>query len=197
MNLLTRIALMGLTTNLILIVSSIKLAQSGEKHICSATFDNLSNITYSVFDQSLNSSFSWRCIANRGDFKLAQELVDKYIVTNKAKLDIYEIQNLFFHSGQLAAIDGRYGDAIKNFSQAIDHEDMTSNILSWNEYVYGTIYFLEGDIGKLEQEIEKIKARNIEIDASNLRTLKNFLMCPNDTYKNIYSQTSSCLNTCP
>ena len=197
MNLLSRIALVSLTTNLFLIITSVKLAQSGEKHICSATLDNLSDITYNVFDQSLDSSFSWRCIANRGDFKFAQELVNGYIATNKAKLDQYEIQNLFFHSGQLAAIDGRYGDAIKNFSQAIDNEYMTNNTLSWNEYVYGTIYFLEGNIRKLEQEIEKIKARNIEIDAPNLQILNNFLMCPNDTYKNIYSQTSSCLNSRP
>ena len=195
MNLFTRIILMGIITNLILITGNIKLVQAEQKRICSVSSVNLTDISYSIFDQSFESPYSWRCIAERGEFKLAQELVNQYIATNKAKLDIYEIQNLFFHSGQLAAIEGRYEDAISNFFQAIDHEDTTGNFLSWNEYVYGTIYFLEGNIEKLKQEIEKIKARKKEFDSPNLRILNNFLMCPNETYKNIYSQTSSCLKS--
>ena len=47
----------------------------------------------------------------------------------------------------------------------------------------------------LEQEIKKMEANNIENDALNLRILKNYLRCPNETYKNVYSRTSSCLNT--
>ena len=35
------------------------------------------------------------------------------------------------------------------------------------------IYFLQGDIEKLAQEVEKIEARNIEMDIYNLRILKN------------------------
>lgn len=59
--------------------------------------------------------------------------------------------------------------------------------LSWNECVSGTIYFLQGDIGKLEQEIEKMESKNLEMDGANLRILKNFLKCPNDTYKEVYT----------
>ncbi|MCY4154764.1 MAG: hypothetical protein OXE97_07790 [Gammaproteobacteria bacterium] len=195
MNLFARIVFMGVMTSLILITGNTKPVRAEQKRICSVSSADLTNISYSIFDQSIESPYSWRCIAERGEFKLAQELVDQYIATNKAKLDVYEIQNLFFHSGQLAAIDGRYKDAISNFSQAIDHEDTTGDFLSWNEYVYGTIFFLEGNIEKLKQEIEKIKARNIEFDSPNLQILNNFLMCPNETYRSIYSQTSSCLNS--
>ena len=56
------------------------------------------------------------------------------------------------------------------------------------------IYFLQGDIEKLAQEVEKIEARNIEMDIYNLRILKNYFRCPNETYRNVYSHTSSCLN---
>ena len=66
--------------------------------------------------------------------------------------------------------------------------------MSWNEYVSGTIYFLEGDIKKLEQEIEKIESRDIEMDVYNLSILKNFLKCPTEAYKSIYSGASSCIN---
>ena len=114
---------------------------------------------------------------------------------NAGKLDQYEVRNLYFHSGQLAAIDGRYENATEKFSKAIDDNDGTSHFLSWNEYVSGTIYFLQGDIEKLGQEIKKIEAKNIELDIYNLRILKNFLRCPNETYKEVYSRTSSCLDT--
>ena len=136
---------------------------------------------------------SWRCIALKGDFKKAQELINKYIVTNTGKLEQYEIRNLFFHSGQLAAIDGRYEEAIDNFNRAIDDNDESAGFLSWNEYVSGTIYFLQGNIKKLEQEVEKIESKNIELDVYNLQILKKFLRCSNDTYKNVYSRTSLCL----
>ena len=56
------------------------------------------------------------------------------------------------------------------------------------------IYFLQGDIEKLAQEVEKIEARNIEMDIYNLQILQNYLRCPNETYKNVHSRTSSCLN---
>ncbi len=59
----------------------------------------------------------------------------------------------------------------------------------------GTIYFLQGNIEKLEQEIEKIESKNLEMDGVNLRILKSYLRCPNETYKEVYSRTSSCLNT--
>lgn len=104
------------------------------------------------------------------------------------------IQALNFHSGQLAAMDGKYEDAIEKFYQALDNDNESADYLSWNEYVSGTIYFLQGDIGKLEQEIEKIESRNLEMDSDNLRILKSYLRYPDETYKEVYSRTSSCLN---
>jgi len=103
---------------------NVKLLQAEQERICSVTSADLSKLTYNVFDQGLDSPLSWRCIANRGDFKEAQELINKYIMVNEAGLKQFEIRNLSFHSGQLAAID-----------------------------------------------------------------------CPNDSYKDVYSRTSSCLNT--
>ena len=53
--------------------------------------------------------------------------------------------------------------------RALDDNNESADYLSWNEYVLGTIYFLQGDAKKLEQEIEKIESRNLEMDAVNLR----------------------------
>ena len=190
----TRITLVSLATSLILLTGNIKSEQAGQERICTVTSADLSNIEFSVFDQGLDSHLSWRCIAYQGDFIGAQELIDKYLVINQPGLEQFEIRALNFHSGQLAASDGRYEEAIQKFYKAIDDSDRTAHFLSWNEYVLGTIYFLQGDIKKLAQEVEKIEARNIEMDIHNLRILKNYLRCPNETYKNVYSRTSSCLN---
>ena len=120
-------------------------------------------------------------------------MIEKYIMINQAGLDQFNIGTLNFHSGQLAAADGRYEEAIEKFYLAIKENDETAHFLSWNEYLSGTIYFLQGDIKKLEQEIKKMESRNLELDVYNLQILKNFLKCPNETYKEVYSRTSSCL----
>ena len=110
-------------------------------------------------------------------------------------LEQYQLRALNFHTGQLAAMDGRYEEALDKFYRALDDSNESADYLSWNEYVSGTIYFLQGDIERLEQEIEKIEAKNLEMDDANLRILKRYLRCPNETYKKVYSRTSSCLNS--
>lgn len=168
-----------------------------QERACTVASADFSKLTFDVFDQGLDSPLSWRCIADRGDYKQAQELISKYMAINQTKLDQSQIRVLNFHSGQLAAVDGRYEDAVEKFYQSLDDSDRPADFVSWNEYVSGTIYFLQGDIKKLEQEIEKIESRNIEMDVYNLRILKNFLKCSTESYKSIYSRTSSCMNDKP
>ena len=191
----TQIALVGLATSLILLSANVKHTRAEQQRSCTVTSADLSRISYDVFDQGFDSRLSWRCIAHRGDYKKTQELIGEYITMNKPSLEQYEIRNLSFHSGQLAALDGRYEDAIEKFYQALDDSNESAHYLSWNEYVSGTIYFLQGDTKKLEREIEKMEAKNLEMDAVNVRILKDFLRCSNDAYKDVYSRTSSCLNT--
>ena len=197
MNLRTNIAFACLATCLVLITNSINLVQAKQERTCTVTSADFSKLTFHVFDQDLDSPLSWRCIAGRGEYKQAQELIRKYTEINKTRLEQHELRILNFHSGQLAAVDGRYENAIEKFYQALDDSDGPADLLSWNEYVSGTIYFLEGDIKKLEQEIEKIESRDIEMDVYNLRILKNFLKCSTETYKSIYSGASSCINDKP
>ena len=191
----TRLTLVGLIINLVLFTGNIKSEQTQQERDCTVESADLSRLTFEVFDQGLDSPLSWRCIALQGDFKGARELIDKYLEINQPGLEPYMIQALNFHSGQLAAMDGKYEDAIEMFYQALDDNNEAADYLSWNEYVSGTIYFLQGDIGKLEREIEKIESRNLEMDGANLRILKSYLRCPDETYKEIYSRTSHCLDT--
>lgn len=186
--------LVAIAISLILFVGNIKSEQSQQERDCTVASADLSKLTFEIFDQGLDSPLSWRCIALQGDFKGAGELIDKYLEINQPGLEPYMIQALNFHSGQLAAMDGRYKDAIEKFYKALDDDNEAADYLSWNEYVSGTIYFLQGDIEKLELEIEKIEARNLEMDGANLRILKSYLRCPDEIYKEIYSRTSSCLN---
>ena len=192
---LSRTAFMSLTISLVLSAMYNKPVQSEQERECSVTSADLSKLTFDVFDQGLDSPLSWRCIADKGELKQAQDLIEKYIMINQAELDQYDIGNLNFHAGQLAAMDGRYEEALGKFYGALDDSNESSSYLSWNEYVSGTIYFLQGDIERLEQEIEKIESKNLEMDGANLRILKNYLRCPNHTYKEVYSRTSSCLNS--
>ena len=188
-----RVALVGLATSLILLTVNVK-SQAEQERECTVTSAALSKLTFDVFDQGLDSPLSWRCLVYSGEFKQAQELIDKFLVINQAGLEQYQIRVLNFHAGQLAAGDGRYEEAIEKFYQALDDSNESAHYLSWNEYVSGTIHFLQGDIKKLEQEIKKIESKNLEMDSVNLRILKNFLRCPNETYKKVNSLTS-CVNT--
>lgn len=183
-----RIALVGLATSLILMTVNVK-SQAEQDRVCTVTSADLSKLTFGVFDQSLDSPLSWRCLVYSGEFKQAQELIDKYLLINKAGLEQYQIQALNFHAGQLAAADGRYEYAIEKFYKAIDDSNESAHYLSWNEYVSGTIYFLQGDIKNLEREIEKIESKNLEMDGVNLRILKIFFRCPNVAYKYVNSHT--------
>lgn len=190
-----RSALVSLATSLILLTVIVKQVQAEQERECTVTSADLSDLTFDVFDQDLDSPLSWRCLIYQGEFKQAQELIDKYLLINQPGLEPYQIQALNFHAGQLAAIDGRYEEAIGYFYQALDANYESAHYLSWNEYVSGTIYFLQGDVEKLNQEIEKIESKNLEMDDVNLRVLKKYLRCPDKTYKEVYSRTSSCLNT--
>ena len=189
----TRIALVGLITSLILMTVNVKQARAEQDRVCTVTSADLSKVTFDVFDQGLDSPLSWRCLIYQGEIKQAEELIDKYMVLNKAGLEQYQLQALNFHAGQLAAMDGRYEEATEKFYLSFDNSNESAHYLSWNEYVSGTIYFLQGDIENLKQEIEKIESKNLEMDGANLRILKNYLRCPDHTYKEVYSRTSSCL----
>ncbi len=190
-----RPALVSLATSLILLTVIVKQAQAEQDRVCTVISADLSDLTFDVFDQDLESPLSWRCLIYQGELKRAQELIEKYLVINKAGLEPYQIRVLNFHSGQLAATDGRYEGAIEKFYLALDDNSESADYLSWNEYVSGTIYFLQGDVKKLEREIEKIESKNLEMDDVNLRILKKYLKCPDETYKEVHSRTSSCLKT--
>ncbi len=188
----THLTLAGLIIYLVLFTGNIKSEQAQQERVCTVASADLSKLTFEVFDQGIDSPLSWRCIALQGDFKGARKLIDKYLAINQPGLEQYMIRALNFHSGQLAAMDGRYEDAIEKLYQALDDNHEAADYLSWNEYVSGTIYFLQGDIEKLEQEIGKIESRNLEMNGANLRILKSYLRCPDETYKEVYSRTSSC-----
>ena len=190
-----RPAFVSLATSLILLTVIVKQVQAEQDRVCTVTSADLSKLTFDVFDQDLESPLSWRCLIYQGKLKQAQELIEKYLVINKAGLEPYQIRALNFHSGQLAATDGRYEEAIEKFYLAIDDNNESADYLSWNEYVSGTIYFLQGDVEKLDQEIEKIESKNLEMDDVNLRILKRYLRCPDEPYKEVYSRNSSCLNS--
>ena len=195
MHLCAKLVILCLTVCLILTSGDIKLAQAEQERICTVASADLSKLSFDVFDQDLESPLSWRCLIYEGKLKQAQELIDKYLVINKAVLEQYQFRALYFHAGTLAAADGRNEEAIERMYRALDDNNESADYLSWNEYVLGTIYFLQGDAKKLEQEIEKIESRNLEMDALNLRILKKYRRCPNKTYKEVNTRTSPCENT--
>lgn len=83
----TRIALVGLITSLILMTVNVKQARAEQDRVCTVTSADLSKVTFDVFDQGLDSPLSWRCLIYQGETKQAEELIDKYMVLNKAGLE--------------------------------------------------------------------------------------------------------------
>lgn len=117
-------------------------------------------LEYSEFDQTPGKGF--RALAEKGCEKEAADLIEQYIEQNKAGQS-----SLRWHLAQTRALAGQKEEAIKHARTSLWPEAAAAGqSFKWNDYVLGTIAFLEGDKAKLIEHRDRV-ADYINMHKSN------------------------------
>ena len=132
--------------------------------------DDLKQLSWHEFDQTPGKY--WRELADVRRFKEAAELIEKMLSLHP-ELDRINASNLHFHAGQCWAIAGEKEHALNQLKLA-RHPSGTTIGLRWNDYVYGTAGFLNGDKRELLNAHERL-AMGDPINKPNLCVLDRLL----------------------
>ena len=97
--------------------------------------ENIYLISYEEFDDLKNSV--WRNMADKGDYDGAIRYMKNYLKVNLNNLENYQIGAIYWHIGQLYALNDNYDMAIKFMSQTEVSSSIDDN------YKLGTICFLK------------------------------------------------------
>jgi hypothetical protein len=98
-----------------------------------------------AFDQGLEPLDGWRPLSERGCYSEAARLIRDYRALHDIKIDHEYGGILFWHEGQLWALDGDYQPALALLRQTYSDKQPKDFRIDWNSYVDGTIAFLEKD----------------------------------------------------
>ena len=181
---------------------------SQEHEACIENQDALLALDYTSFDMDMDKG--WRAIAAREECRLAAaDLIGAYHAKLREKgapvfLKTDELamtfpQNeavpptvtisengvvpiLYWHEGQLRAFAGQYGKASALFRQSLKPKEQSHG--GWNEYVLGSIAFLEGDFAALQENRDWLEANFPNV--SNLRALNRMITCFGEPYSKAY-----------
>jgi hypothetical protein len=105
--------------------------------------------TYEQFDQAEDTGF--RLLARAGCFIEAAALIEAYAAQRGGHAEILQ-----WHAAQMLAKAGRYEAAVGKARLALLKQDHAS--FRWNDYVLGTIAFLEHDKPALERHRDRVAA---------------------------------------
>ena len=98
-----------------------------------------------------------------------------------------EVPLLYWHEGQVRAMNGQAEQAAALFRKAIKPEDQ--NVMGWNEYARASIAFLVRDRAALEAERSNLAAR-VPADNLNLGVVDGLIACFGRSYKEAYGDTA-------
>ncbi|MCF6263494.1 MAG: hypothetical protein L3J24_07920 [Xanthomonadales bacterium] len=144
---------------LIIVLLNLVLIQSAhsKNSPCSLQFkqaiSSALDLTYQEYDQTPGQglrSFSIDC-------QYEGALVTIFYLSKKEGLSASQKKNLSFHAGQALASSGHEDESIRYFNDA-KHINNPSKLL-WNEYIEGTIAYLNKDLQNLEKNISLIQKR--------------------------------------
>jgi hypothetical protein len=109
-------------------------------------------LEYGEFEKQHGKGF--RALADKGCHKEAGDLIEQYMGRNKETP-----VHLRWHLAQMRAMAGQKEEAIKH-ARATLWPDATAagQSFKWNDYVLGTIAFLEGDKAKLTEHRDRVGA---------------------------------------
>ena len=142
---------------------------------------------YKAFDQSPPDG-GWRALQDKGKDLEIVEIIDGYLRCRQG-LTGDQKATLFFHAGQIYGDLGKNDLAIEKMRQA--YNDNLDKKYHWNSYVEGSIGFLERNLEKLKAARDKVQAA--EADHPYVETLSDLIRC----FKRPYVEFSRCRNEKP
>jgi len=96
-----------------------------------------------------------------------------------------EMSLLYWHEGQLRAMEGDSQEAIELFRRALKPPEQSH--AGWNEYVLASIAFLEGDAVALAGEREALSQKIAPGQSRiNLAVVEGLIACFGRTYRDAY-----------
>jgi hypothetical protein len=125
--------------------------------------------SYEQFDQTEGAGF--RLLAEAGCFVEAAQLIDSYADYHRQRVEL-----LRWHAAQMLAKAGLYEAAIDRAQQALLKKDRAG--FGWNDYVRGTIAFLQRDKAALirHRDLVAEAAAGVPANQPNLRILDRLLV---------------------
>lgn len=136
------------------------------------------------FDQT---ALGWRQVADSGCYFESAQLIDIYHLQHSEKLLLWQRRILFWHAGQMYAFSGFLPLAIMRFEKSINPDEEPNPELRWNDYVRGSIAFLNKDLETLKISAERAAISKHDNNLKNVAILKSMIACFDRTYKEAYS----------
>jgi hypothetical protein len=136
-------------------------------------------LPYSEFDQTHGKG--WRILTDQNCNLEAAELIERYIEKNAASES-----SLVWHIAQTRALAGKYRSAIKYAKRSLlTPEKDAKSKLRWNDYVLGTIAFLEKNKAALLKHRDVLEAEKESHfgNKMNLKLLNSFIHYYDKSYK--------------
>lgn len=141
---------------------------------CDALFNQLdqkkNSQSLKEFDQSFHNG--WRILEAEDCYLEGAILIQNYM-KEKGSTD----QNLYFHAGQLYALNNDYSPAIALMRKSLLSANAKTNDFLWNEYVLGVIAFLDrnqSDLLKYKNILQEKGGVNTNNTTILIKLLNNF-----------------------
>ena len=140
---------------------------------------------FNHFDQDLsNGGGGWRAIAHKGCYLESATLIETWHLQNLGSLQDWQDRILWWHAGQLYAMDNLYPTAIQRFQKAKNPNELPTDTFKWNAYADASIAFLKGDLTALKAARENLATAP---DAQmNLKLVDAFIRCFGKPYSVAY-----------
>lgn len=165
---------------------SLTLAESQNCQITATQLADYLKLDFKSFDQTLPDG-GWRGLANRGCELEATKLVEIYHLHHFDILEAWQSRILYWHAGQVYAMQGLTELAIARFEKSFDPLEKADAPLKWNSYVRGSIAFLKRDKDGLIKARDHLRAGNGSKPDPNLKILEAFVRCFQKPYKEAYN----------
>jgi hypothetical protein len=143
-------------------------------------------LDFKSFDQTLPDG-GWRGLENRGCSLEATKLVEIYHLHHLGELEPWQTRILYWHAGQVYAMQDLSDLALARFKKSFDPEEKPEDNLKWNSYVRGSIAFLEHNLDQLIKARDELRAANKVNPNPNLKFLEAFVRCFKKSYKEAYN----------
>lgn len=146
-------------------------------------------LDFKSFDQTLPNG-GWRGLANKGCELEAAKVVEIYHLHHYDNLAPWQARILYWHAGQVYAMQDLTDLAIVRFKKSYNSEEKADDKFKWNAYVKGSIAFLERDMSSLIEARDELKSASTDA-RQNLKILESFIRCFKKNYKEAYN--SDCI----